>query len=135
MKILIFRVVKGLKEQKLPQNVENFCLLHLIFQEPYIIWSSFVVHMYIQKDNISSHFFLFFKKILIFRIISGGGKKAKNGPKWQKMFCPDLRNCTSYDCDIWCTYVRWWYLQQIFSFFKILIFGVSRFFVKGQKMT
>ena len=46
-KILIFQVVRGLKEQKMAKNDKNFCLLHLIFQEPYIIWSSFMVHMYV----------------------------------------------------------------------------------------
>ena len=56
VKILIFQVVKGLKGQKIPQNDEKFCLLHLIFHEPSIIWSSFMVHMYVQKDNIFRHF-------------------------------------------------------------------------------
>ena len=28
------------------QNDKNFCLFHLIFQEPYIIWSSVMIHMY-----------------------------------------------------------------------------------------
>ena len=37
---------------------------------------------------------------------------------------PYLRKRTSYDCDFWYTCVKWWYLQQIFSFFKILIFAV-----------
>ena len=37
VKILIFAVVKGLKWQKMVQNVENFCLLRIVFQEPYII--------------------------------------------------------------------------------------------------
>ena len=44
--ILIFRVVlgggKGAK--KIAQNDKKFCLLHAIFQEPYIISLSFVVH-------------------------------------------------------------------------------------------
>ena len=62
--------------------------------------------------------------------------------KWQKMAQNDkkncvclilfLRNCTSYNCDFWCTFLKWWYLQQSFSFFKILIFWVFRG-VKGQK--
>ena len=39
-KILIFHVVRVLKGQKMAQNDKHFCLLHLIFQEPYIIWSS-----------------------------------------------------------------------------------------------
>ena len=28
-----------------------------------------------------------------------------------------LRNCTTYDCGFWYTCVKWWYLQQMFSFF------------------
>ena len=36
-------------------------------------------------------------------------------------------------CDFWYTCGKWWYLQQIFSFFKILILGVFRG-VKGQKI-
>ena len=47
VKILIFQIVKGLKGQKMPLNVETFCLSHLTFQEPYIIWSSFMVNMYV----------------------------------------------------------------------------------------
>ena len=37
-KSLIFWVVRGLKWQKMVQYDKDFCLLHLIFQEPYIIW-------------------------------------------------------------------------------------------------
>ena len=47
VEILIFQVVKGLIGQKMAQNVENFYLLHFIFQEPYIIWSLFMVRMYV----------------------------------------------------------------------------------------
>ena len=62
VKILIFQVViKGLKGQKMAQNVENFCQSHLMFQELYIIWSSCMVHINVQKDNISRHFFHFFR--------------------------------------------------------------------------
>ena len=46
-KILIFQVIRGLKGQKMVQNDKNLCLSHLIFQEPYIIWSSFMVHIYV----------------------------------------------------------------------------------------
>ena len=47
VKILIFQVVKGLKGQKMAQSDKNLCLLYLIFEEPYIKWSSFMVRMYI----------------------------------------------------------------------------------------
>ena len=42
-KMLVFQVV----EREVAQNYKNFCLLHLIFQEPYIMWSSFMVHIYV----------------------------------------------------------------------------------------
>ena len=45
-KILIFQVVKGLKGHKMAQSEKKFCLSHLVLQEPYVIWSSFMVHMY-----------------------------------------------------------------------------------------
>ena len=38
VKILIFQVFQGLNGQIIGQNDKYFCLLHLIFQEPYIIW-------------------------------------------------------------------------------------------------
>ena len=38
VKILIFQVVKGLKGQKIAQNVENLCLSHLIVQEQYMVF-------------------------------------------------------------------------------------------------
>ena len=54
--ISIFQVFKGLKGKKMAQNVEHFCLSHIIFQKPCITWSSSMLHMYVQKDNISRHF-------------------------------------------------------------------------------
>ena len=46
-KILIFQVFRGLKGQKMAQNDKIFCLLHLIFQWPYVIWFSFIVSIYL----------------------------------------------------------------------------------------
>ena len=69
----------GGKRAKKVQN-DHFCLLHSISQEPYIIWSSFVVHkrelIYLQ---VCFHFF----KILIFRLVRRV-KGQKIGPKWRK---------------------------------------------------
>ena len=42
------------------------------------------------------------------------------------------QNRTSHDRDFWCTCVKWWCLQQIFSLFRILIFGVFSG-IKGKK--
>ena len=59
-KILIFWVVKGVKEQKMAENDKQFCLLYSISHEPYIIWLSFLVH--ICKMIISSGVFFIFSK-------------------------------------------------------------------------
>ena len=128
-KILILWVVKGLKGQKSIQNNKN-ALCHALYFRKHI----FIYDAQVWKDNISRHFFHFFK-ILIFEIIRGF-LRAKNGPKWQNILCltPYLRNVTSYYCDFWYTSVKSWYLQQFFHFFKMLIFLVFRG-VKGQKMT
>ena len=109
------------------QNVKNFCMLHLISQEPYIIWLSFMIHTC--KMIISPGFFSFFSKFWFFELlrewkgkkqskmakkfvhctpyfryhtqfmvyickmiynilqcfkVHRGGKRTKNGPKWQK---------------------------------------------------
>ena len=75
------------------------------------------------KRIISPAIFLYFFKILIFGIIMGRIKR-------EKKICPYLRSHTSCDCDFWCTCVKW-YLQQIFSFFKILNFEIFRG-IKGK---
>ena len=78
-KIMIFRVVNGVKGQKMAQN-KKFCLSHSISQEPFIIWSSFVIHNC--KLIVSPGFFFIFFKFWFFLLL--GGSKCKNGPKWQK---------------------------------------------------
>ena len=42
LKILSFWVVKGVKRQKAVQNRKKFYSSRFIFQEPYIIWLSFI---------------------------------------------------------------------------------------------
>ena len=71
--------------QKIVQNDKKFCLPHLISQEPYIIWLSFMVHMC--KMIILPDFFFIFFKILIFWVVSG--------VKWQKTVQNDKKFCLS----------------------------------------
>ena len=78
-KILIFRLVRRVKGQKMVQNDKKFCLLHFISQEPYIMWLSFMVR--ICKMIISSGVLFTFPKFWFFEFI--GGKRAKYGPEWQ----------------------------------------------------
>ena len=114
-KILIFWVVSGVKVQKMAQNDKKLCLLHSISQEAYIIWLWFLVHLW--NDDIFRYFFSFFQ-VVIFWDISGvkGQKMTQNGKKFCLTLC--LGNCASYDCSVWYTYAKWWYLQQSFSYFQ-----------------
>ena len=74
-KILIFQVIRGLKGQRMAQNDKNFCLLHLIFQEPdiiyhlpyYIPYIIYGAHVYMCKRIISPGIFFIFFQNLYFR--------------------------------------------------------------------
>ena len=81
-KILIFRVFRGIKGQKMVQNDIKLSLSCSIYQEPYIKWLSFMVHMC--KMIISPGVFFQFFKILIFQVVRDC-RRAKNCPKWQKL--------------------------------------------------
>ena len=57
--------------QKMVQNDIKFCLSHSISQEPYIIWMSFVVHIFKTIISTDVFFFVFlfhFFKMLIFEV-------------------------------------------------------------------
>ena len=117
--------VVGWKGKEWPKMIKKkLCLSCLISQEPYIIWSSVMVHKckgYLQG-------FLHFFQILIFRVISWvkGQKMAQND---KNSVCLNLyhSNFASYDV-VFCTnWVKWWYLLQFLEhFYKILIFEVFR---------
>ena len=114
--ILIFWVVRRVKELKMVENDKKFCLLHSIFEEPYVIWLSF---MFV---NISL-------KILIFWV--------HRGVKEQKMVQND-KTCLS--CSISEEqHIKWLsFMVQISKmivspgvFFNVKIFIFQ--FVKGPK--
>ena len=142
------------KGQKIAQNDKKLCLPHLISQEPYIIWSSFVVqkcknyvcctpclskHTSFYRGFCCTslkwwHLQMFFSFSQNFGFPgseeggrTGGRVKGKKSPKMTKQvfLTRYLRNCTSYGCSIWYTCVKWWYLQEFFFyFFKIVIIPV-----------
>ena len=103
-------------------------LLHIISQEPYIIWSYTCIKWWYLEV-----FFSFFK-ILIFWVVRGlkVEKIAQNEKQQYIHHAPYFRNSIAYDHDFWDTCVEW-YLQVLFSFFQNLIFGIFSE-VKGQKM-
>ena len=97
---------------------QKLCLSSPISEKPYLIWSSFVAHMC--KRIISPGFIFTFFPNFNFR-----GQYGKKRPKMAKngVCCTSyLRKHTSYECDFCYTFVKWWYLQQFFHFFKILFF-------------
>ena len=74
--------------------------------------------------------FFIFLKFWFSRLLGGRGLKGQKTAQNNKKICftSYLRNCTSYDCGFWYTYVKW-YLWQIFSLFQksdfFLVFQIS----------
>ena len=107
-KIKIFHVSRA-------QSDKKFCLLDLVSQEAYIIFSWFLVHMC--KIVTSSGAFFHYFNIFIFQVVRG-----LEGQKWLKMtknyvcLTLDLRNHTTYD--FWYTCVKWSKSQLNFLFFQ-----------------
>ena len=116
---------KWVKGQTIAQNDKKFCLSRSISQEPYIIWSSFVVHKC--KVIISSgNFFSFFQNFGFLGCWEG--QRAKHGPKMTKN-CP--LHFVSKE-----PYILWsWFLvhmcERVISpgvflhFFQIFNFGMN----------
>ena len=83
-KILIFRLVKRLKGQKMAQSDKNSCLLHFIFQEPCIIYLHLWYTCIYKRIIYPGIFFIFFFWFL--GSLGGGGvvkgwKVAQNDKK------------------------------------------------------
>ena len=113
---------------------KKICLIQLIFQEPYIIWLSFMVHLC--QMMIYLGVFVHFFKILILCVVRRV-KGQKNGPKWQKK----LSHSVSHEL-----YLTWlWFLAQMckmmippafifFNFYQNSDFsGFLKFINKCQK--
>ena len=105
------------------QNEKRFCLLNTMSQEPYIIWSSFVVDKC--KMIIPWGVFFHFFKILIFWFVSWikGQKMTQN----DKHFC--LLRLISQE-SLFIVHMR--KRKYLLHFFQFLIFGANSG-VKGQK--
>ena len=123
-KILIFQVV-GTERVK---NDPKWPVCGTLYFRNHISYGLHLWYTCVYKRIISPGIFFIFLKKFNFRIIrewDGGGKRTNNGPKWQKILSVSL--CISGTLHhmilIFGTHgVKWWYFQQIFSFFKILIF-------------
>ena len=135
VKILLFQVVRGAERAKNGPKMTKIsvcCTLNFRNHIPYDLhlWCTC---MY--ERIISAGIFSFFSKFWFSGSLGGSVKKGKKWPKMTRNSASlTLYLRTIHDCDFWYTFVKWWYIQQTFSFFKILIFGFFRV-VKGQTMT
>ena len=100
-----FKLLVGVKGQKMVQNDKKFCPSCFISQEPYIIWLSFMLHMC--KMIISPGVFFSFSKFWFFGLLGGQkGKKRSQITKNSVCHASYLRNHASYDCHLWYTCVK-----------------------------
>ena len=115
----MFWVVSRERGSKNSPKWQKLCLLHFISLEPYIIWSSLVVHKC--KMIISPGFFFFFSfsKFWVFRL--SGWSNCK---KWPIMTY--LSKHISFYRILCCTSLKWWHLQMLFSLFQNLSHSVSQ---------
>ena len=107
-----FGLNSGVKGQKMAPNNKNLCLSHSLSQEACIIWSLFLVPV-CKMISLPEAFFIF-SKFLFSRLLEV--KRARNSPKWQKILVVSLS--ISRTVPHWYTCVKWWYIQQLFSFFQ-----------------
>ena len=111
----------GWKGKKWPKMTKMSVCCTFYFRN-HISYDLHVWYTCMYKRIISPGIFWFFQNLDIWDHQERGcRKRVKNGLKWQKFFVcltPCLRNHTSYDCDFWCTCVKWWYLQEIFFIFQ-----------------
>ena len=119
------------------QNDKKLCPLHSIYQEPYTIWFSFMVHMC--KIIISLGVFHFFKS-LIFRLLrwvgrwgwgggqgEGGDESTKKDQNWQKILFVALRTSGAINhlIVIYSTHASNDNIPRVFSLFSnFLFFGL-----------
>ena len=124
-KILIFCTIRlrgggrgVLVEQKQPKMKNNNYIRHAISQEQWSIWSWFLIHLCKMMIMMIIPAFFHSFKLLIFWFIS----KVKE-EKWPKITknsvcgAPYVRNhtCEYY---LWYTFVKWSFLQVVFSCFQ-----------------
>ena len=108
------------KRGKMAQNDKKFCLSHSVFQERYIIWLWFLVHM--SNSDISSNFFLFSKVWFLGFLVGWKGKK------WSKitnfgMFCSiSQESYWDFDNDIYRCFSLFFFKKCNIVNIKIIIF-------------
>ena len=121
--------IVGQKSKKWPEMTRNYVCASIPYLSKHRSYDCvFLLHKF-------KNFFFIFFKFWFCGLLRGRGLKRQKTAQNDKKLCLTsyLRNCTSYDCHFWYTWVKW-YLQQIFPFFlKSDFSGFSKFINKRQK--
>ena len=105
------RLIGG-KRAKNDPKWQKICLLHLAFRNHV----SYDLHLWCTcmcKRIISPGNFFVFSKFWYSGSLGDNRAKMAQYDKKSVSLNPYLRNHTSYDCDFWCTGVKWWYLDLL----------------------
>ena len=92
LKFWFSRLSGGWKGKKMAQNDKKISVCCTLYFRNHISYDLHLWYTCMYKRIISPGIFFIFFKILIFGIFKGegGGKRAKNGPKWQKILSVSL---------------------------------------------
>ena len=116
------RLWSVLKGKKQPKIMNEYYISCAVSQDQCSIWSWFLVQLY--KMMISPSLFFIFPKLWFFGLL--GGKKAKNGPKWQKKSVHRIPYLIHHMMVICHTQVQNDISRYFFIFSKFRLFWVFR---------
>ena len=126
--------IVGQKSKKWPEMTKKYVCASTLYLSKHTSHDSvFSLHKFKMMTSENAFFIskFWFSGLLGWRGLKRK-KMAQNDKKCSLTLY--LRNCTSDDCGFWNTCVKWWYLQQRFSFFlKSDFSGFLKFINKHQK--
>ena len=116
-KFWFFRLLGGKRAKNSPKwEITITSVMHHVSGTGHHLIIIFGTRM--QNDDVQVFFFIF-SKLWFFGLLRG--QKGKKWPKLKNNYIrhtPYLRNRTSSDHNFWHTYLKWWYLQIIWSVFQ-----------------
>ena len=115
----------GRKSKKWPEMTKNYVCASNPYLSKHTSYDPvFLLHKF--KMMTSPNAFFISSKFCFSGLLGWRELKREKMAQNDKKLCLTsyLRNCTTCDYGFWYTFVKWWYLQQIFSYFFCLIFPV-----------
>ena len=115
----------GRKSKKWPEMTKNYVCASNPYLSKHTSYDPvFLLHKF--KMMTSPNAFFISSKFCFSGLLGWRELKREKMAQNDKKLCLTsyLRNCTTCDYGFWYAFVKWWYLQQIFSYFFSLIFPV-----------